>query len=267
MGAHRAGAGWSGRLIRLAAGLAAACALPAGPPEASAQLPIDVEAGVSREVLSGDREPWEEYWLRATLRPSPGAFVYGGYRHTRRFGEDDQQIEGGAGFPLAERWSARIDGTWSGTHRVVPRWGASGSVSYRLAPGWTLSGGGGRQVWETAAVNHQQAGIDRRFDRISLGYRLRLHQVDPGGSGIRHGVSGSWAYDARASSLTASLGVGQEATIVGLDDVRSTTEQSARLSGTHWIDDRTGIAYTFGVHRHGPFFTRSMSSVGIRRRF
>lgn len=238
-----------------------------GPEIAAAQMPIDIEGGASREVLSGDREAWEEYWVRATIRPAPGAFVYGGLRQTRRFGEDDRQIEAGAGLPLADRWSARGDGTWSGTHRVVPKWGASGTLTYRFAPGWSVSGGGGREVWETTAVNRQQVGLGRSFDSVSLDYRLGFHQIETGGSGVTHGLSGRWSYDARGSSVALGLGVGRAALVVGPGDLRSTTERSARLSGTHWLDDRTGIAYSFGVHRHGPFFTRSSSSVGFRRRF
>lgn len=238
-----------------------------GPEFGAAQVPIDIEAGASREVLSGGRDPWEEYWVRATIRPAPGAFVYGGVRHTSRFGEDDRQIEAGAGLPLADRWSLRLDGTWSATHRVVPHWGASGTLSYRFAPGWSLSGGGGREVWESTAVNRQHVGVDRRFDSFSVAYRLGLHQIEAGGSGVRHGLSGGWSYGGRGSSVTLALGGGRAATVVGAGDLRSTTERSARISGVHWLDDRTGIAYSFGIHRHGPFFTRNTSSVGFRRRF
>lgn len=240
-----------------------------GPPVvrmAAAQVPVDVEIGASREVLSGDHEAWEDYWIRATYRPGPGTFVYGAIRYTRRFGEDDQRYEAGAGMPLGERWSARLDGSWSPTHRVAPIWGVSGTVGYRPAPGWTVSGGGGREVWDDATVTRQHLGVDRRFDRVALGYRLGLHQVDPGRSGIRHAATGSLLYGDRANRVDLRLGIGREALAVSPGEVRSTTERSARLSGIHWLDARTGISYHFGIQRHGPFFTRSTSSIGIQRR-
>jgi YaiO family outer membrane protein len=248
--------------------LAAASALPFGAAGAAAQarVPVDVEVGASREVLSGDNEAWEDYWIRATVRPAPGTFVYGGLRHTRRFGQEDQQVEAGAGLPLAERWSLSVDGTWSPTARVLPIWGATGTVTHRIAPGWTVFAGGGREEWERVAVNRQHAGVNRHFARVRVGYRLGLHQIDTGRTGVRHGVSGTWTYDGLGSSATLGLAVGRDAMIVGPGDVRTVADQSASIRGTHWLDANTGIGYHFGVQRHGPFFTRNTSSVGIRRR-
>jgi len=40
---------------------------------------VDVEVGASREVLTGDREAWEDYWIRVTVRPAPSTFAYGGF--------------------------------------------------------------------------------------------------------------------------------------------------------------------------------------------
>lgn len=229
-------------------------------------LPIEVEAGGTREVLSGDHEAWEEYWVRAILRPAPGTYGYGGVRHTRRFGEEDQQFEAGVGLPLAERWSMALDGTWSPTRRVLPIWGVSGRVTHRLTARWSVFGGGGRQVWEPTAVNRQHVGVDHHFGNFRAGYTLAFHQIETGGSGARHGLHGGWAYDRRGSSVTLGLGMGRSVGVVGPGDVRSVDERSVRVGGTHWLDDRTGVSYNFGIHRQGDFFTRSTSSVGIRRR-
>lgn len=82
-----------------AALLGALLFFPAGG-AAQEAVPIDITVGAAREVLSGDRDAWEEYWVRATYRPGPGTHLYGGVRWTRRFGEDDQQFEAGGGVPL-----------------------------------------------------------------------------------------------------------------------------------------------------------------------
>lgn len=240
----------------------------AGAGWASAQesLPIDVEAGASREVLSGGQDPWEDYWVRATLRPAPGTYAYGGVRHTRRFGQEDQQFEVGGGVPLAEHWSVALDGTWSPTQRVLPIWGVSGRVTHRLSPEWSMFAGGGRQVWEATGVNRQHAGLEHHVHPFRIGYTLGLHQIDTGGNGVRHSVHGGWAYDARGSTLTVGLATGREGALVGPRDVQSVSERSAWIWGTHWIDARTGIGYSFGVFRHGDFFTRTSSSVGVRHR-
>ena len=233
----------------------------------AAQLPVDVEVGASREVLSGDREPWEEYWIRATYRPATGTFIYGGARYTNRFGQEDQQYEAGTGFPLRDRWSLRADGSWSPTHRVVPIWRATGTVRHRPAAGWTLLAGGGREEWDARTVTRQHAGVERSFERFAVGYRLGFHQTDPGRNGIRHDFTGTAFYGERGNSISLGLGIGREAVPVAAGEVRSTTFRSARLSGIHWLDGQTGIDYHFAVHRHGPFFTRTTSRIGIRRRF
>lgn len=228
--------------------------------------PVDVEVGGSREVLSGDHEAWEEYWVRATIRPAPATYAYGGVRHTRRFGQEDQQLEAGGGLPLAERWSLGLEATWSPTHRVLPIWGLAGRVTHQLSPRWSVFGGGGRHVWEPTGMNHQHVGVAHHIQRFRAAYSLGFHQIDTGGSGIRHSVDGTWAYDDLGSSIMLGLGTGRQGGAVGPGDIRSVTEQSAWVSGTHWLDGRTGVGYTFGVHRHGDFFTRSTSSVGVRRR-
>lgn len=231
----------------------------------AAQLPVDVEVGGSREVLSGDEDPWEDYWIRATYRPGGGTFVYGTFRYTRRFGEEDHRYEAGAGTPLGERSSIRVDGLWSPTHRVAPRWGAYGSVSHSPAAGWTVSAGGGHEAWENATVNRQHAGVDRRFSRFALGYRAGFHQVDPGGSGVRHRVSGSLFYGEPTSTVTLGLAAGRDAVPVDVGVIRSTSVRSATLSGTHRLDGGLALTYAFAVHRHSPFFTRTSTSIGVRR--
>lgn len=257
--ACRAGLGW------LVVMLAAA---GQGVPALAAQgLPIDVEAGGSREVLSGDNEAWEDYWIRATVRPAPSTYAYGGVRYTKRFGEDDQQIEAGGGLPLADRWSLALDGTWSPTQRVLPIWGAIGRVTHRLNPDWSVFGGGGRRVWESTGVNYEHVGVGRHFSRVLVAYTLELHQVDIGGSGARHGLTGTASYDDRGSAITLAFTIGKHATTVAPQDIRTVTGESANVRGTHWLDRRTGIGYSFGVHRHGDFFTQSTSSIGVRHRF
>lgn len=238
-----------------------------GPTAAGAQesLPIDVEVGASREVLSGDREAWEDYWIRATYRPGPGQHVYGGVRWTQRFGQDDQQFEAGGGLPLAPRWSLGVGTTWSPTGRVLPNWGASATVTHRISPEWSVFAGGGRREWDSEGVNGQHAGVRRHFDRFLVGYRVGFHQLDSGGSGVHHGVHGSLFYGA-GSAVTVGLGIGRGEAIVGGQDVRSVQQRSARISGIHWLDDRTGVSYNFGILRHRDFFSRSTSSIGIRRR-
>ena len=237
----------------------------AGWRSAAAQLPVDVEVGGSREILSGDEDPWEDYWIRATYRPGPGTFVYGALRYTRRFGEEDQRYEAGAGTPIGERSSIRFDGTWSPTHRVAPMWGASGSVSHRPVDGWTVSAGGGHEAWEDVRVNRQHAAVERRFARLALGYRVGFHQLDPGGSGVRHRVSGSLFYGEPTSTATLGLSAGREVVPVDVGMIRSTSVRSATLSGTHRLDASFALTYAFAVHRHPPFFTRTSTSIGIRR--
>lgn len=227
---------------------------------------VDIEVGGSREVLSGDHEPWEDYWIRATIRPAPGTFAYGGLRHTRRFGHEDQQFEVGGGLPLAPRWSLRLDGTWSPTRRVMPNWGAAGTVTHRIAPRWSVYGGGGRQVWDVTGVTRQHAGVDHFIGRVRVGYRLDLHQIDVGGSGARHGVHGSWRYDGRGSHLNLGASTGRGAALVDAVEIVSIPVHSASVSGTHWLDDHTGIGFRFGVVQEGDAFTRTISSVGVRRR-
>lgn len=263
-------AGLAGAAVALGWALAAAPPfMPlAGPTPAAAQqsLPIDVEVGASREVLSGDRDAWEDYWIRATYRPGPGTHLYGGVRWTSRFGEDDQQLEAGGGLPLAPRWNLAVGTTLSPTGRVLPDWGASATVAHRLSPEWSVFAGGGRQEWESTGVNSQHAGVQRHFERFLLGYQAGFHQLDAGGSGVRHSVHGSFFYG-RGSAVTLGLGAGRGAAVVAPQDIRSVSERSARLSGIHWLDEHTGVSYSFGVLRHQGFFSRSTSSIGIRRRF
>jgi YaiO family outer membrane protein len=226
---------------------------------------VEVEAGASREVLTRGEEPWEDYWVRAIVRPAPATHVYGGVRYTRRFGEDDQQLEAGGAAPLGALWSMRLDGTWSPTHRVLPIWAASGTLRRQLPRGWGVFFGGGRTVYEATGVNDQHVGVDRRIAAVRLEYRLQLHQIDVGGSGIHHRVTGTWFY-ATPSSVSLGIGTGREALVVGPGDVRNVSTLFGALWGIHWLDDRTGVSYTFAAYRHGDFFTRTTSSVGVRRR-
>lgn len=238
-----------------------------GVSSAAAQGPVEVEVGGSREVLSGGEEAWDDYWVRATIRPAAGTYAYGGVRHTRRFGEEDQQLEAGVGLPLAEAWQLSLDGTWSPTQRVLPIWGLGGQVTHRLSPQWSVFAGGGRQVWEPTGVNRQHVGVTHHYGPVSAGYTLGFHQVDVGGSGIRHGLEGVWRYDPRGSHVIVGLGVGQDAATVSATELRTVTTESAGVWGTHWLDQRIGVAYAFRVHAYGDYFTRTTSRVGFRYRY
>jgi YaiO family outer membrane protein len=233
-----------------------------GTQELAAQ--VQVEAGASREVVSGGREDWEEYWIRATIRPAPGTHAYGGFRHTRRFGEEDQQYEAGGGGPAGEWWTVGVDGTWSPTHRVLPRWGARARARRALPDGWGLGFGAGRRVYDEARVDHQHLEVDRSFAPFRVAYRLGFSQVSPGRSGIGHLISGSWAY-AAGSSVTVGLGIGREASVLAPDRVETTTFRSASLQGAHRLDDRTAFTYRLTAYRHGDEFTRTSVGFGVRR--
>lgn len=253
------------RLPALVGALAGAWSLAGGDLEARQVQWVQVEVGASREVLSGGQEDWEDYWIRATIRPGPRSQVYGGVRHARRFGHEDQQVEAGVGTVLGRRWTLGVDGTWSPTHRVLPRWGAGGSLHRSLPGGWGVFFGGGRQVYNVTGVNYQHVGVERYIAAFRLTYRLGLHQVDRDGSGVGHLVTGTWFYG-DGSGVTLGLGAGREASVLGPDRIEATSVRSAAIWGTHWIDPQTGITYRFAVHRHGDFFTRTSLGIGVRRR-
>jgi len=229
--------------------------------------PWEFEAGASFSSLNNNYDNWRSTYVHAAC-PLPldsPTSLYATVRQTRRFNEDDSEFLAGIHRSLSTKWSMLAEANGSPTHNILPRWSALGEISYRFKEGFVLHGGLRRTEFDTSSDLRELATIEYYAGSYRTAYILTATQLDGGGSATVHRLEATSYYcDDNFVTFGGSLGREVENTNQGLiiSDV-----WGVYLTGRHWLTNRTGFTFEFGVHEQDTFYTRKDITVGIRHIF
>lgn len=243
--------------------LAAVLAVSAGAAHAQ-----NIEAGVSRETLSGGRSDWQSLYLEASHSFGERRTLYGQLRETERFGLRDTEAMAGLYWPLARSWTTLFEASVSDTHRVLPRSSVYGELHLALPQGWGVKAGLRHSEFTNAGVDVRVLGAERYFGAWRAAYTL--YSGRPGGAvdwEEAHQLRLDRYYGER-SSIGVAFTAGREAENVGppLGIVVSEVESLA-LIGRHWLDNSWAVSYELLSHEQGALYRRRGLRIGARYGF
>jgi len=235
-----------------------------------AQTGLEASAAHGEEHLTGGRAPWTSDALRLQWRPtSDGARYYGGWRTTRRFGLDDEELQLGSDLPLGRIARLQIEFGHSPTGRVL----AENSVGLRLdAPlstGLVGAAGWRRASFAAGLANLGHLGLERYLGSQRFGYTLYAGGPDGAATETSHRLHWAWHYAAgdERNWLGVAAASGHETEHAGTTGFVTSAVSGLQISGVHWFARDWAVDWEAGRMRQGGLYTRTGWQLGLRHAF
>jgi YaiO family outer membrane protein len=249
---------------------AALCAQAQQKPQADAGLKLrmsEIELGATHERLSGGRPGWRSLYLEGQHRLGERHAVYGGIRETERFNLGDTEVWAGYTRPFGPDWTALVEASASGSHRVLPKYSLFGQVSRRLAAGWSLNLGLRHSEYNLSGVNLLVMGGERYFGNWRAAYTLYNGRPEGASSGSAHRFALSYYYGER-SSVGLAFTTGREVENVGPPlGITSTDVRNLTLAGRHWFTPAWALTWELLTQEQGTLYRRDGFRLGLRHQF
>ena len=226
---------------------------------------VEVEIGFSAERLSNDFASWREGYLSVSKKFKSRQAIYGVYRETNRFRQNDREMTAGFYQPVGKRWTIFAEGSASTTHRVLPKFSTLLQVEHSLKKGWGAQAGWRHTEFNTARTNTGVFTVERYFSNYRAAYTLYVTNLAGAGNSAAHRVQLTRYYNEK-SSLNLSFAAGREVENLGAR-VLQTDVQTFGIGGRHWINQHWGLNYNYNFTRQGSIYTRQGFNFGIRYRF
>jgi YaiO family outer membrane protein len=224
--------------------------------------PWEVRADAGRENLDRGLPDWTEERVQLTFRPTVRQAAFAGFRETERFDQRDREGFGGVYVPVFGG-VAHVEGTWSSTHRVLPRDSYLAEWIQPAAGGW-LFAVGARRTRYTPAISHLVWGsVEKYAGDFRYAYRLQGARVEGGPWSASHRVSASW-YRGELTYATLAGSAGREIDSVFVDRVVAADVRAVTLEGGLEVTPSWGLLLELGWTRQGDFYTRRAGRVGAR---
>lgn len=241
---------------------------PAVPPRSGPEQPrLETEIGGSHETLTRGLPDWSSVYLDASYELKARHTLYGGVRHTRRFGLDDDEIYGGIYYPLADAWTGVLEGSLSPTHEVLARYSAYGQLLRSLPHGFLVGAGLRHTEYTAAAVNMLVLSVERYWGAFRGAYTLYASRLDGAGTTSSHRFQLNYYYGER-SNVGISYTTGKESENVGPPRGIITTDvENWTLSGRHWLTRGWAVTYDLVMHEQGNLYRREGFRLGVRHLF
>ena len=228
--------------------------------------PWELRAEAQRDNLDNGYADWKEVFGQLAWSPRRGLAAFGGARRTERFDLTDTEGFGGAYLPLGERTTFHLEGTASGTHRVLAEHAFLGEVSHQLGEGWVASIAGKKTRFSESDVTMGYATIEKYAGDWRLAYTGYVSRLDSGSWSPTHRGTVAW-YRGDLTYVTFNVSRGREVeNVVPVGRVTSDVTAYSLGAGLelapHW-----GLTFELAHQKQGDFYTRRSARLGTRLAF
>jgi YaiO family outer membrane protein len=267
-----------------AAGLVLAAALGAAPAAALAQaadspaLPdarqavtqvrnTEVEAGFTREHLSGGQPEWKSWYVEGAHDFARRHTLFGGAGQTERFGLRDDVLWAGLYYPLAREWTLLVEASHAPEHRVLARYSAFAQLHRALADGWGVAAGVRHSEYTAVYTNSLLAEVERYWGNWRGAYTLYLGRPEDAGSAAAHRLQVNYYYGER-SRIGTAFTFGREVENAGpTAGIVTTDVMGLALFGRHWFAPHWAATWEVLTHDQGNLYRRTGLRLGLRYGF
>jgi len=255
--------------MRLQVGILALSVVVA-PAMATEESPsLQVEAGGSYENLDKGYDDWRSSYLEAAWKWGERKSVYGGVRHTERFGLSDSEGILGLYHPLSERITGVAEITTSPSHEVLPRWSALVQAESVLGGGFGAHFGWRHTEYNSVHTDQGIATVEYYFGNYRTAYTYYRTYLDGGDPASTQRVAFSHYYGrfGERSTIGIAYAGGQEIESQGPGLVLVTDVRAMTLAGRHWLLRDWAFTYEVGQYRSIDRYQRIAARIGVRYEF
>jgi YaiO family outer membrane protein len=256
----------------LAAALAAAPSPSPSPSPAATATPdpyLDVETGWVHDQLTGNRAPWNDGYLDATLKEASGVTLYGDFSQNSRFSQADTQYNAGIYLPTDARHSnLMISGAVSPQRNVLPADEFDTVYDLRAGGGYGCQVGFDRRNYTGTNVSVYTAGADDYFGMNHLVYTASFAALN-NVPGIAFSQSVQWSIYRGQDKVSFTAAAGRDVESTGIDNGVAVYKTLVfDFDDLHWLDRSTAVHFGVGYDGLTPdAYDRLEVRLGLRERF
>lgn len=243
--------------------LLATTALPAA---GDADTRNEIEVGLGRENLDNQREDWRENFASFTRRDAENRTWIGRLAKTRRFDQNDSNLQLSGYFPMVPGTTGLVEVDVSTTHRVLPTHRLRGEISQSLPHGFGIASGLRHITYNHSSSDGIDLTLERYFGDFRIAYTYDASRSDRAGHADGHRVQGSYYYG-EGSRATLAYSTGTEVDRPEAGITQSTRVKGFALYGRHMFRKDRGIGYALTRNRQESLFTRDGLAVSFIQRF
>ncbi len=223
-----------------------------------------IGGGFTYDSLTKGRSAWRGAFFDFEHRFAPRTKIYTNIQQTERFNLDDTQLMLGGYYPISESVTLNVEGTYSGTHKVIARDSILGSLQYSLGSGWLITGGLKHSDYNLGSTL-QEFGV---LEWYYKDYRTALTLTNTqsfGENTLGERFSFSKYYN-DISFVTISLGNGREVDR-SLNKKTFLDTKSIGINGRHWLNPNWAVTWALTEGYQGSAYNNTGVSLGLRHNF
>jgi YaiO family outer membrane protein len=230
---------------------------------------LHVEAGGSYENLDRGYDDWRSSYLEGAWKWGPRKTVYGGVRHTARFGLTDSESLLGLYHPLSERVTGVAEITVSPSHEVLPRWSALAQAEAVLGGGFGVQFGWRHTEYSSVHTDQGIATAEYYFGNYRAAYTYYRTYLDGDDPVATHRAALGYYYGryGERSTIGINYANGREIESQGAGRVLVTEVRGVALAGRHWFLRDWAFTYEIGQQRVIDRYQRTAARIGVRYEF
>ncbi|KQT07684.1 YaiO family outer membrane beta-barrel protein [Ramlibacter sp. Leaf400] len=208
---------------------------------------------------------WNEAGVQLSRHWSVREVAEIGLLRTRRFGQDDTQLQAGYSAALGPRLTGAVQGNASPSHHVLARYALGGNLQYEFADRWLAHAGARHTRYDNARVNQLRLALEHYTGPFSvLAAWSPARALGQGADTVE--LRGHWYYG-EDSSVGVIASRGDEATQLGAGRVVLADVRSLALTGRHGLAPGRWLVWGVNRTRQGDFYTRSGATLGLQLAF
>lgn len=227
-------------------------------------FPIELRLDGAREKLAGNFADWREAAVQLSWRPGSRESAFVGFRSIDRFGQRDGEASAGGYIPVPRSATMiHLEGSWSETHRVLPRSMALVEIVQPLRDGWVLSAGGKASRYASADIRSAWIGTEKYFGDFRLAYQALVSRPHGAAWAPSHRVAAGW-YSGDLAFIAVNAARGREAENIFPAGVLLTDVRAVSAAAGVGITRQWGLLFELGWTRQGDLYTRRTARIGTR---
>jgi YaiO family outer membrane protein len=219
-----------------------------------------VGVSLAGETLGDGVSDWSEKAVRVRRDFAPRTAAELGVSSVRRFGRADTQLAAGVTWPMGQKFVASVDGSYSSTHRILPRHAFGGALQYEFRPAWLIRGGVKRTRYAQDKVSQGVLALEHYIKDVGVTVSwlpTRVFDV----TAHSYALQTAWYYgDRDAVSLT--LATGREVSTIANGVVLGKVE-SVGIGGRHAMSPAWSANYGITYTRQADLYARKGLNVGL----
>ena len=229
--------------------------------------PFEARIDAGRDRLDRGFPDWREAAAQLSWRPGNRESAFAGYRTTERFGQRDREGFAGGYIPIPGAPTLlHVEGSWSGTHRVLPRSMALAELVQAVGSGWVLAAGGKSSRYAAADVRSAWVGAEKYVADFRFAYQGLVSRPEGASWSPSHRITGSW-YRGDLTFVTLNASRGREVeNVFGAGLLRSDVRAASVSAGLE-VTRQWGLLFELGWTDQGDLYTRRTARIGTRLLF